>query len=115
MKYVDGFIAAVPTANRAAYIEHSRRVDPLFKEYGALSCVENWGADVPKGQVTDFYRAVQAKDDETIVFSWVVWPDKATRDAAWEKMMKDERMANMQMPFDGKRMVFGAFETVFEI
>lgn len=114
-KCVDGFIAAVPNANREAFIAHSRQMDPIFKEHGALACMENWGFDVPKGEVTDFYRAVQAKDDETVVFSWIVWPDKATRDAAWEKLMKDERMTGAQMPFDGKRMVFGAFETVLEI
>ncbi|MGE3583158.1 MAG: DUF1428 domain-containing protein [Hyphomonadaceae bacterium] len=114
MKYVDGFVAAAPSANRDAFINHCRQMDPIFKEYGALAVFENWGVDVPKGEVTDFHRAVAAKDDEIVIFSWVLWPDKATRDAAWDKLMKDERMANVQMPFDGKRMIFGGFETVFE-
>jgi uncharacterized protein YbaA (DUF1428 family) len=115
MAYVDGIIAAVPNANKEAFIKHAREIDPLFKEAGALSVVENWGDDVPDGKVTDFKRAVQATADETVVFSWVTWPDKATRDAGWDKLMKDERMANMQMPFDGKRMIYGGFERVFEI
>jgi uncharacterized protein YbaA (DUF1428 family) len=114
MAYVDGVVAAVPTANKDAFLEHVRKTDPLFKEAGALSCVENWGNDVPEGKVTDFRRAVQATAEETIVFSWITWPDKATRDAGWEKLMKDERMQSMTMPFDGKRMIFGGFETVFE-
>jgi uncharacterized protein YbaA (DUF1428 family) len=115
MAYVDGMVAAVPTANKEAFLAHARAIDPLFKEYGALSCVENWGDDVKDGKLTDFRRAVQATADETIVLSWITWPDKATRDAAWEKLMSDERMTGMQMPFDGKRMIFGGFERLFDI
>jgi uncharacterized protein YbaA (DUF1428 family) len=112
MSYVDGFVAAVPTANREAYIAHARKAAPLFKEFGATRVAECWGNDVPRGQQTDFFRAVEAKEDEVVVFSWVEWPSKAARDAGWEKLMADPRMqpgAN-PMPFDGKRLIYGGFE-----
>lgn len=115
MSYVDGVVAAVPTANKDAFLEHAKFAGALFKEVGALKCVENWGDDVPEGKVTDLRRAVQATADETVVFSWITWPDKATRDAGWGKLMQDERMNAMQMPFDGKRMIFGGFETISEL
>ena len=115
MPYIDGMVAAVPTANKQAFLEHARKADALFIEVGALNCVENWGDDVPDGQVTDLKRAVQAKEGETVVFSWITWPDKATRDAGWEKLMGDERMQKMEMPFDGKRMIFGGFEQVLQL
>lgn len=114
MAYVDGVLCAVPSAGKDAYLDYCRKVDPIFKEYGATQVVENWGDDVPHGKVTDFHRAVQATAEETVVFSWIVWPDKATRDAAWEKIMADERMAGLTMPFDGKRMIYGGFERVLE-
>jgi uncharacterized protein YbaA (DUF1428 family) len=114
--YVDGFIAAVPTANKDAYIEHAEKAAVVFKEYGALSLMECWGDDVPRGEVTDFFRAVQAKEDETVVFSWLTWPDKATRDAGWEKLYGDPRMQPdvNPMPFDGKRLIYGGFRAVVE-
>ena len=117
MSYIDGFEIAVPTANRQAFHEHARSFDPLFIEAGATRVVEAWGDDVPDGKLTDFRRAVQATADETIVFAWVEWPDKATRDAGVKKMMEDPRMdpANNPMPFDGKRMIFGGFETLLEL
>lgn len=115
MSYIDGMVAAVPTANKDAYLKHARESGALFKEAGALKCVECWGADVPVGKVTDFFRAVQAKPDETIVYSWITWASKEARDAGWEKLMADERMMKMEMPFDGKRMIYGAFEVVSEI
>lgn len=87
MSYVDGFVAAVPNANKAKYIKHAEDASHIFKEYGALKVVECWGDDVPDGKVNDFKGAVQAKPDETVVFSWFEYPDKATRDAANEKMM----------------------------
>ena len=116
MTYLEGFVAAVPTANKEAYRKHAADAAPLFREFGAARMVETWGDDVPKGKVTDFYGAVQAKDDETVVFSWFEYPDKATRDAANEKMMSDERMEKMgeTMPFDGKRMIFGGFEAIVD-
>ncbi len=114
MAYVEGFVAAVPTANKDAFIKHAELAREVFHDFGATQQIENWGDDVPKGEHTDFYRAVQCAEDETIVFSWIVWPDKATRDAGMEKMMADPRMdpANNPMPFDGKRMIYGGFEQV---
>jgi uncharacterized protein YbaA (DUF1428 family) len=117
MTYVDGFVVAVPTENKEAYRKHAAEAAPLFKEFGVRRMVENWGDDVPKGKVTDFYGAVQAKDGETIVFSWFEYPDKATRDAAGQKMMNDPRMKDMMgqaMPFDGKRMIYGGFESIVD-
>ncbi|MBA4048971.1 MAG: DUF1428 domain-containing protein [Sphingomonas sp.] len=113
MSYIDGFVLAVPTAKRAEFVAHAEHVDALFVEFGALRVVESWADDVPHGSVTDFYRAVQAQEDEAIVFSWVEWPDKATRDAAMEKLRDHPRMMEMPMPFDGKRMIFGGFSTVY--
>jgi uncharacterized protein YbaA (DUF1428 family) len=115
MAYIDGCLTAVPTASKEAYIAFARECDAIFKEVGAVQIVDAWGDDVPEGKVTDFRRAVQATEDETVVFSWVKWPDKATRDAAWAKVMGDERMKALQMPFDGKRMVFGGFEVLLEV
>lgn len=113
MPYVDGFVAAVPKANKQAYIEHAREAAELFKEWGATRIVETWGDDVPAGKQTDFMRAVAATDDEAIVFSWIEYPDKATRDAVGQKMMSDARMQAMKMPFDGARMIYGGFEALF--
>jgi uncharacterized protein YbaA (DUF1428 family) len=112
MPYIEGFIAAVPTANRDAYSASARQGVEYFKSLGATSVTECWGDDVPKGEVTDFYKATQANDDETVIFSWIEYPDKATRDAANEKMREDPEMANMEMPFDGKRMFWGGFEVI---
>ncbi|MGH8116899.1 MAG: DUF1428 domain-containing protein [Rhodanobacteraceae bacterium] len=117
MPYIDGFVIAVPNANKSAFIEMARKSDPVFMEYGATRVFECWGEDVPVGKVTDFRRAVQASDDETVVFSWIEWPDKATRDAAMAKVMRDPRMGpeTMQGIFDGKRMIFGGFAPVIEL
>lgn len=113
MPYIEGFVAPVPTANRDAYIEHATEAAEYFKNLGATRVIECWGNDVPKGEVTDFYTAVQAKDDETVIFSWVEYPDKATRDAANEKMASDPN-ADMDMPFDTKRMFWGGFAPVID-
>jgi uncharacterized protein YbaA (DUF1428 family) len=117
MTYIDGFVAAVPTANKQKFIEHAKKGDSVFVELGATKVLECWGDDVPEGSVTDFRRAVKAKDDETVVFSWVEWPDKATRDKAMPKMMEDPRMQPDQnpMPFDGKRLIYGGFSPVVEL
>jgi uncharacterized protein YbaA (DUF1428 family) len=121
MSYVDGFVIAVPTANKQKFTDHAAMADPVFMEMGATHIVEAWQDDVKDGKVTDFRRAVQAKDDESVVFSWITWPDKATRDAAMEKMMSggmnDPRMdpALNPMPFDGMRMIFGGFSPVLEL
>ncbi len=115
MSYIDMTVIAVPTANKDAYLEHARKVDVLFKEAGALSVTEAWGDDVPDGKVTDFKRAVQATADETVAIGWITWPDKAVRDAAWEKIMQDERMRTMDAPpYDGKRMIYGGFAVTLE-
>ncbi len=120
MSYVDGFVLAVPTANREAFIEYAEWFDTIFIEQGATRVIECWGDDVPDGKVTDFRKAVQAKDNETVVFSWVEWPDKETRDAAMgrmEELMKtDERFdhAKHPLPFDGKRMIYGSFQSVLD-
>ena len=119
MSYIDGFVLAVPTANRQAFIDHAHLGDAFFVELGALRVLECWADDVPDGKLTDFRRAVQARDDETVVFSWIEWPDKGTRDAAFAKMMdgSDPRMdpEKNPMPFDGKRMIFGGFIPVVEL
>lgn len=115
MPYYSGFVAAVPNSNKQAYVEFAQIGWKLFRKYGALRMTETWGADVPHGKQTDFHRSVAAKDDESIVFSWVEWPDRATADAAWPKMESDPDMAQMaKMPFDGKRMIFGGFESIFD-
>jgi uncharacterized protein YbaA (DUF1428 family) len=117
MPYIDGFVTAVPVANKQAFIDHAKKGDSVFIEYGASRVLECWGDDVPKGKQTDFHRAVQAKDDEVVLFSWIEWPDKATRDAAMPKVMADPRMDPKKnpMPFDGKRMIFGGFTPVVSL
>ncbi len=118
MTYVDGFVIAVPKANKQKFIEHANKGDSVFTDLGATRILECWGDDVPDGKVTDFRRAVQATEDEAVVFSWVEWPDKATRDAAMGKMeelMKTDPRMNPEknpMPFDGKRMIYGGFSPV---
>ncbi|MDR6833750.1 uncharacterized protein YbaA (DUF1428 family) [Sphingopyxis sp. BE259] len=116
MTYVEGFVVAVPTANKEAYRKHAADAAPLFKEFGVARMVEAWGDDVPDGKINDFKGAVQANEDETVVFSWFEYPDKATRDAANDKMMSDPRMAAMggEMPFDGKRMIIGGFDSIVD-
>ena len=116
MTYVEGFVVAVPTANKEAYRKHAADAAPLFKEFGATRMVECWGDDVPDGKVNDFKGAVKAKPDETVVFSWFEYPDRAARDAANEKIMSDPRMEAMgaTMPFDGKRMIFAGFAPIVD-
>lgn len=117
MTYIDGYVLAAPTADKQTFIDFAKTFDVIFKEYGAVRVIECWGDDVPDGKTTDFKKAVKAKDDETVVFSWVEWPDKATRDAAMEKMMADPRMdpKDNPMPFDGQRMIYGGFAAVVEM
>ncbi len=116
MPYVDGFVAAVPTANKESYVAYSRTVGRLFRECGALSVVDCWGDDVPPGKVTSFPLAVKCEPDETVVFGWIVWPSKAARNAGFEKAMADPRMkpGAHPMPFDGQRMIFGGFDLIAE-
>ena len=114
--YVDGFVLPVPNDKRDAYRDLAAKAAKLFQEHGAIRDIEAWADDVPKGEVTDFYRAVKAKDDETIVFSFIEWPDKATRDEGWKKVMADERMKPDKegMPFDGQRMFWGGFQPIVD-
>ena len=116
MTYIQGFIVAVPTANKDAYVKHAADAQPLFAEFGTHRMVEAWGDDVPHGEVTDFRKAVQARDDEAVLFSWFEYPDKATRDSANARMMADPRMAAMgkDMPFDGSRMIYAGFDAVID-
>ena len=114
MSYVDGFVAAVPTANREAYRLHAEEAAGLFREHGALSCVECWGDDVPDGEVTSFPMAVKCAEDETVCFSWDVWPSKAVRDEAMPKIMEAARRMFETMPFDGRRMIYGGFEMIVD-
>ena len=115
MSYIDGFIIAVPEANKQAFIDHARLVDDLFMTLGATRILECWGDEIPGGRVTDFRRAVQAGDDEAVVFSWIEWPDRTTRDtgmARFQELAKtDPRMdpAQTSIPFDGTRMIYGGF------
>ncbi len=125
MSYIDGFVIAVPTANKQKFIDHAKFADSVFTDLGASRVIECWGDDVQEGKVTDFRKAVQATPDETIVFSWIEWPDKPTRDAAMAKMTEwmnnpetvDPRMdpEKNPMPFDGKRLIFGGFSPVIEL
>ena len=125
MSYIDGFVIAVPTANKQKFIDHANLGDSVFMELGATRILECWGDNVPDGNVTDFRKAVQARDDEKVVFSWIEWPDKQTRDAAFARMKEwmehperaDPRMdpARNPMPFDGKRLIFGGFAPIVEL
>ena len=121
MPYFDGFVIAVPTANKDKFIAHAKKGDSVFTDFGATRVVETWQDNVPRGHTTDFQGAVEAKDHESIVFSWIEWPDKATRDAAMAKMMsedfKDDRMdmEKNPMPFDGKRLIYGGFSPITDL
>lgn len=116
MNYVDGFVAAVPTANRERFRQHALEAAAVFREHGALQVIECWGDDVPEGELTSFPMAVRCKDDETVVFSWIVWPSRDVRDRGMKKVMEDPRLqpdAN-PMPFDGKRLIYGGFEVLVD-
>jgi len=116
MTYVDGFVTAVPTANKAAYKKHAEDAAVVFLEHGALKLVECWGDDVPDGERTSFPLAVQCKADETVVFSWIIWPSRDVRNQGMEKVMADPRVGAEQnpMPFDGQRMIYGGFEMLVD-
>ena len=116
MTYVDGFVCAVPTANKDAYRRHAEAAATVFKDHGALSLVECWGDDVPEGTVNSMHTAVLRKPEEVVVFSWITWPSKAVRDAGLKKVMTDPRLPQKAdpMPFDGQRMIFGGFEMIVE-
>lgn len=121
MTYIDGFVIPCPKANRQAFVDYVRATGGMFIELGALRIVECWGDDVPEGKATDFRMAVKAEASEEVLFSWIEWPDKATRDAAFAKMTdpenSDPRMDREKnpVPFDGKRMIFGGFIPVYDV
>ena len=116
MTYIDGFVLAVPTANRDAYRKHAELAAPVFKDHGALNLVQCWGDDVPDGKLTSFPMAVRKKDDETVVLAWIVWPSRQARDEGMKKVMADPRSPPnaSQMPFDAQRLIFGGFEVLVE-
>ena len=115
MTYVDLFLAPVPEGNKEKYLEFAQKMDPIFKEYGALSVTDCWASDVPEGERNSLHTAVLREEGETIAFGWITWESKEARDAGWEKAMADERMAGGEMPFDGKRMIFGGFDKIFGV
>lgn len=116
MSYVDGFVIAVPADKREDFRRHAAAAAPIFKDHGALRVVECWGDDVPDGKFTDFRRAVDAKENEIVVFSWIEYASKDVRDAAHAGSMADPRMAAIgDMPFDGKRMIFGGFLPILDV
>jgi uncharacterized protein YbaA (DUF1428 family) len=114
MSYVEGFVIPVKKADREVYRAYAATYDPIFKEYGALAVMECFADDVRHGKQTDFYRAVQCNEDETVVFAWIIWPDKAARDAGNAKVMEDPRMVKSMetAPFDAKRMIMGGFDVI---
>ena len=116
MNYVDGYVLAVPTKNKAAYKTCAETAAIVFKEHGALSITECWGDDVPAGKLTSFPMAVQCLPEETVVFSWIIWPSRQVRDEANKKVMADPRMKAFEnsMPFDGKRVIYGGFQIILE-
>lgn len=115
--YVDGFVLAVPTAKREVFRRHASEAAVVFKDHGALAVVECWGDDVPEGRINSMHTAVLRQPDETVVFSWIAWPDKATRDRGMARVMADPRLSpgTNPMPFDGKRMIFGGFEAIVNV
>src|SRR5690606_17813547 len=116
MNYVDGFVVAVPTSNKDAYIHHARLAAEIFREHGALRITECWGDDVPDGKLTSFPMAVKLEPEETVVFSWIEWPSREVRDVGMQKVMEDPRLKqdSNPMPFDGKRMIYGGFRMMLD-
>lgn len=114
MSYVDGFVVPVKAGNEENYRAVAAEAAPIFREHGAIRVVECWGDDVPVGKVTDFRGAVKAEEGEQVVFSWIEWPSKAVRDEGMAKVFADPRMNKEDMPFDGKRMIYGGFKTIVD-
>lgn len=117
MSYVDFFCLPLPQGNESKYQEQAELFKSVMTQHGLLAYCEAVADDVPKGKVTDFYRAVNAKEGETVVAAFAVWPDKATRDKAWEASMKDPRIQTdpKSMPFDGMRMFWGGFRPIVQL
>jgi len=116
MSYLDGFVVPVPQGSKDQYRQMAEKMAGKCRDLGALHVIEGWGDDVQHGKVTDFYRAVNAEEGENVVFSFILWPDKGTRDKGWEKLMADPEMqpGAQPMPFDGKRMFWGGFQPIVE-
>lgn len=116
MAYIDGYCAAVPAANKAAYVAMAKEMAVVFRKAGATRVVEGWGDDVPEGKLTSFPMAVKKGDDEIVVFSWIEWPSRAVRDEGWKTAMADPLLAqgDVMKLLDGKRMIFGGFDMVME-
>jgi uncharacterized protein YbaA (DUF1428 family) len=112
--YVDGLVASAPNGKRQDFIDHAAKMSRLFQEKGALRVVDGWGTDVPAGKVTDFRRAVQAKDGETVIFGWIEWPDKATRDTGMGALMQDPRMREIPPAWNGQLAIFGGFTPILD-
>ena len=118
MPYVDGFVIAVSKDRLDDYVAFSRACGEIWKEYGALTYVECVADDVPYGELTSFPRAVQAKEDEVVVFSWITYASREARDACSGKVMQDPRLKALTTdgaPFDGKRVIYGGFKTILEL
>ena len=116
MSYVDGFVTPVPVGNRQAYLEMARSAAAVFLRYGATRVVECWGDDIPTGKTNDLRTAVLAEEGEAVLFSWIEWPDKATRDAGHEKAMADPEMKPPDvLPFSGPRLIYGGFTLLLDI
>ena len=113
MAYVQGLVIPVATGDKAAYIDAARQAWALLQDYGALSVTECWEADVPEGKLTSFPMAIKRAPGEAVVFSWVIWPDKAAADRCFASVESDTRWNDLPMPFDGKRMIHGGFEPIF--
>ena len=114
MAYVDGFLIPVPDARKEDYRAHEEKWWPFFRDRGATGLMICWGDEVPPGTQTDFRRAVALQPGETVVFAWMTWPDKTTRDTAFAAMMADE-IEMGEMPFDGKRMIYGGFVPILTL
>lgn len=117
MAYISVAVYAVPTDKKETFIEHSKQMTPLFKKHGALAAMDCWGDDVPDGDVTSFPMAVKCEPGETVAYSHIIWPDKATHDANMQSVMEEMQAVEKEypMPFDGQRMIFGSFKTVVEV
>lgn len=114
MNYIDIYICAVPTVNRELYLQLASLTTKLLKEHGALKVMESWGDDVPEGKLTSLPMAVKCEPGETVTFSFVMWLSREARDAGMKKFMADPRLETIAMPYDGKRMIFGGFQTIVE-
>jgi len=116
MNYVDGFVAAVPSTKREAFVKHATSCAAVLKENGALAVVDCWGDDVPDGKLTSFPIAVKLEPGEVVIFSWITWPSKSVRDEGMKNFMADPRIQSdvNPMPFDAKRLIFGGFDVLLD-